>query len=81
MPVPTAITIDIPKRTQIQPSRANPTPIPPRSSVSTTTRSSATNACPSCGASMVRRTARKGKYAGRQFWGCSKFPVCKGTRS
>ncbi|WP_269325479.1 topoisomerase DNA-binding C4 zinc finger domain-containing protein [Pseudomonas sp. Leaf59] len=42
---------------------------------------SAANVCPSCGALMIRRTARKGKHAGRQFWGCSKFPVCKGTRS
>ncbi|QVN04501.1 topoisomerase DNA-binding C4 zinc finger domain-containing protein [Pseudomonas rhodesiae] len=81
VPAPAAISIDVPKRTQIQPSRAQPAPVTSRSSVSTTTRSSATNACPSCGASMVRRTARNGKHAGRQFWGCSKFPACKGTRS
>jgi DNA-binding helix-hairpin-helix protein with protein kinase domain len=83
VPAPAAISIDIPKRTQIQTGRAQPqpAPVPPRLSVSTTTRSPATNTCPSCGAPMVRRTARKGKHAGRQFWGCSKFPACKGTRS
>ncbi|WP_025856746.1 topoisomerase DNA-binding C4 zinc finger domain-containing protein [Pseudomonas sp. CHM02] len=81
VPAPVAVSIDIPKRTQTQPSRAHPTPVITRSSVSTTTSSSAMNSCPSCGASMVRRTARKGKHTGRQFWGCSKFPACKGTRS
>lgn len=34
--------------------------------------------CPKCGASMVMRTAKKGQYIGRQFWGCSLFPKCKG---
>ncbi|MDO8769381.1 MAG: restriction endonuclease [Burkholderiaceae bacterium] len=36
--------------------------------------------CPQCGAEMVRRTARKGKNAGGEFWGCSKFPTCRGVR-
>lgn len=81
VPAPAVIFIDIPKRAPIQPSRAQPAAVISRSPVSTTTRSSAANACPNCGASMVRRTARKGKHAGRQFWGCSRFPTCKGTRS
>jgi|WetSurMetagenome_2_1015567.scaffolds.fasta_scaffold282661_2 restriction system protein len=37
-------------------------------------------ACPQCGSEMVLRTARKGANAGQQFWGCSKFPACRGTR-
>lgn len=37
--------------------------------------------CPACGASMVKRIARKGENAGNSFWGCSKYPVCKGTVS
>lgn len=37
-------------------------------------------ACPQCGASMVKRTARKGNNAGGEFWGCSKFPNCRGVR-
>ncbi|MFC5498933.1 restriction endonuclease [Caenimonas terrae] len=36
--------------------------------------------CPACNASMVRRTAQKGSTAGAQFWGCSRFPACRGTR-
>jgi four helix bundle suffix protein len=37
-------------------------------------------ACPLCGKLMALRTARKGKHAGSQFWGCSAYPACKGTR-
>lgn len=33
--------------------------------------------CPQDGLKMVLRTARKGRYAGSQFWGCSRFPECK----
>jgi four helix bundle suffix protein len=36
--------------------------------------------CPQCEGLMVMRTARKGKNAGKQFWGCSNYPKCKGTR-
>ena len=35
--------------------------------------------CPRCGAEMVRRTAGKGRSQGQQFWGCSKFPKCRGS--
>lgn len=38
-------------------------------------------ACPSCGASMVKRTAKKGPNVGQTFWGCSTYPVCRGVRS
>jgi len=37
--------------------------------------------CPNCGLEMVMRTAKKGAHAGRQFWGCSSFPKCRGTIS
>jgi hypothetical protein len=37
--------------------------------------------CPRCGSPMVRRTARRGRNAGNQFWGCSRYPQCKGTRN
>jgi restriction system protein len=36
--------------------------------------------CPQCGKSMVRRVAKKGAAAGSEFWGCSGFPGCRGTR-
>jgi restriction system protein len=36
--------------------------------------------CPLCGSAMVKRTARKGANAGNEFWGCSAYPGCRGTR-
>lgn len=36
--------------------------------------------CPVCASEMVKRTAKKGANAGGQFWGCSKYPGCRGTR-
>ena len=36
--------------------------------------------CPRCGKPMRRRTARKGPNAGNPFWGCSRYPDCRGTR-
>lgn len=35
-------------------------------------------ACPECGSIMVKRTARRGRYAGREFYGCSNYPQCTG---
>jgi len=35
--------------------------------------------CPRCGKAMVLRTAKAGKGAGKQFWGCCGYPECKGT--
>jgi len=36
--------------------------------------------CPTCGSTMVLRTARRGKTVGQQFWGCKNYPRCRGTR-
>lgn len=35
------------------------------------------NSCPECGGGMLKRANRK---TGEPFWGCEKFPKCKGTR-
>ncbi len=35
--------------------------------------------CPACGKPLVLRTARTGKNAGSQFWGCSGYPGCRQT--
>lgn len=35
--------------------------------------------CPQCGKPMVLRTAKKGGNAGKQFWGCTGYPECKGV--
>lgn len=37
--------------------------------------------CPQCGGAMVRRVAKHGANAGSAFWGCSRFPACRGTRA
>ena len=36
--------------------------------------------CPKCDVEMVLRTSRRGANQGKQFWGCSAFPKCRGTR-
>jgi len=37
-------------------------------------------ACPLCGKPMVKRVAKKGCNSGNEFWSCSDFPNCRGTR-
>lgn len=52
----------------------------PRSPESVPAPGAAAPLCPVCASSMVRRTAKKGANADSQFWGCQKYPVCRGTR-
>ena len=33
--------------------------------------------CPKCGSEMALRQAKKGKYVGNKFWGCTNFPKCR----
>jgi len=33
--------------------------------------------CPRCNNAMVKRTAKQGVNAGKEFWGCSQYPKCK----
>ncbi|MBU0537536.1 MAG: restriction endonuclease [Gammaproteobacteria bacterium] len=37
--------------------------------------------CPLCTKPMVSRVAKKGAQSGSQFWGCTNFPACRGTRA
>lgn len=37
--------------------------------------------CPKCGSEMILRQAKKGPNVGKQFWGCSRFPQCRGIIS
>jgi restriction system protein len=39
-----------------------------------------TPACPKCNMKMVKRVARHGANAGKEFWGCVAYPKCSGTR-
>jgi YVTN family beta-propeller protein len=36
--------------------------------------------CPICSAPMALRTVRRGERAGSRFWGCTRYPGCKGVR-
>lgn len=36
--------------------------------------------CPSCSKPMVKRMAKRGANAGREFWGCTGYPLCKSTK-
>lgn len=38
-------------------------------------------ACPHCGKPMVKRTAKRGSNTGQDFWGCTTYPGCRGTRA
>jgi restriction system protein len=49
---------------------ADPTPKP-------TAVTMAAPDCPNCGATMIKRTNRRSHEA---FWGCPKYPSCRGTR-
>jgi ssDNA-binding Zn-finger/Zn-ribbon topoisomerase 1 len=42
-----------------------------------TKKSGEISKCPECGGEMRIRIRRKDQ---RRFWGCSKFPFCRGTR-
>ncbi|WP_271410750.1 restriction endonuclease [Pseudomonas sp. Q1-7] len=41
---------------------------------------SAVPICPVCSSSMILRTAKRGMNLGNQFWGCAKYPACRGIR-
>lgn len=52
-----------------------PSPAPPAPAATETPL------CPKCGSAMVRRVAKQGANAGQEFWGCPKYPQCRGTRA
>lgn len=34
--------------------------------------------CPKCQKAMVKRVVKRGEHQGKEFWGCSGFPQCRG---
>lgn len=58
-----------------QPAQPAPTKV---LSVRVAASAAAAPTCPKCGVQMVMRTARKGPNAGNTFWGCPRFPSCRG---
>lgn len=51
-------------------------PIPPTSPTPRPRAAGRTPSCPTCGSAMHRRSGRYGA-----FWGCSRYPTCRGTRN
>ncbi|MBR5665520.1 MAG: four helix bundle suffix domain-containing protein [Bacteroidales bacterium] len=37
--------------------------------------------CPRCGKPMLKRVAKKGINSGKEFWSCSGYPDCNGTKN
>jgi len=58
------------------PQRRSPMPERGRAVVNSST--SAPPACPLCRSPMIMREAKKGQHAGQSFWGCSRYPSCRG---
>ena len=77
VPVPTAnVILRYPDRPPVE------KPNPPVWAVTQKNSNKATSPnCPRCGARMRRRIARQGRHAGSTFWGCSRYPQCKGIRN
>lgn len=61
---------DVSRETKPTAAATDSSPVPPAPP--------AAPACPKCGAEMVLRTARRGGRAGKQFYGCSAYPKCRG---
>ncbi|WP_422823965.1 restriction endonuclease [Variovorax robiniae] len=59
--------------------QATPTPAAPAQAVAAQAAAKEAPACPKCRQPMLRRTAKKGANAGKDFWGCSEYPRCRGT--
>jgi restriction system protein len=64
----------------LQPAPSQPTPASPAAPSPSTPAPLAAPACPTCGGGMVMRQAKRGPQAGTSFWGCPRYPTCRGTR-
>jgi ssDNA-binding Zn-finger/Zn-ribbon topoisomerase 1 len=63
------------------PKAQQPTSVYPPEAGTSATEGLSMPTCPKCGSRMTIRTAKQGPNAGGQFYGCMKFPACKGTRA
>ncbi len=79
MPTNPALTTSTPKSTiaTVPTAQANLAPQTKVEPVLST--QPATPACPICESAMVLRTAKRGANAGNSFFGCSNYPLCRGT--
>ena len=61
------------------PDSANKNKLSPKTSIPKHLQTKIRVYCPICNNPMVLRTAKQGKFKGQRFWGCSKYPNCRGT--
>lgn len=50
----------------------------PSPKVCATDNTEAAPQCPKCSGPMVKRVGKSGNRAGHAFWGCTRFPACRG---
>ena len=79
IPFPTPLRPPVALTRAATPSALAPAPAPAPTPTPTSMASGGAS-CPRCSQPMRQRLARKGRNAGSYFWGCSRYPSCKGTR-
>lgn len=68
------------KASRVTPSGAAPAAAAPMQSSTAMSAAGQPPACPVCAGAMTLRIAKRGANTGSKFWGCTKYPSCKGTR-
>lgn len=58
--------------------QANPLPATPEPLPMKETQKPVSPVCPRCGDTMQLKTAQRGQYKGKPFWGCTNYPACRG---
>jgi len=61
-----------------QPIKSTKTEVPPTVIENMKSDDNASPLCPKCNSSMALRTAKRGRHAGNQFYGCNQWPKCNG---
>ena len=67
----------LPKEAREPKAAPEPAPTPPEEEKAPPAQDTPPD-CPTCGKRMVLRTARRGERAGKEFFGCPKYPQCRG---
>lgn len=73
--VDTQVLLQMVQETQVT-GRTVPSNLPASS-----TEQRANPTCPRCGSAMALKRAKRGAGAGQEFWGCTTYPGCRGTRN
>ena len=83
LPIPPAPRAPAPRPSAHRPpprDAPQPTPNTDKAPSGTSVQRGSPPYCPICGSSMRRRTAKRGRRRGEEFFGCSRYPGCRGVR-